>query len=83
MKLQGNLHLPKDKHLLEAELRKIGILVGAGNLFSPEKIQTPLNMVLAISPLFLLSTHLLANVSVGKAKILEVLPPLTCSFIAY
>ena len=74
MKLQGNLHLPKDKHSLEAELRKNGILVGAGNSFSPEKLQTPLNVALAISPLFLLSTHLLANMSVGKAKILEVLP---------
>ena len=48
--------------------------LSAGNSFSPEKLQTPLNVVLTISPLFLLSTHLLANVSVGKAKILEVLP---------
>lgn len=83
MKLQGNLHLPKDRHSLEAELRKSGISVGASDSFSPEKLQTPLNVALAISPLFLLSTHLLANVSVGKAKILEVPPSLTRSFIAY
>lgn len=39
---------------------------------SPEKLQTPLNVVLGISPLFLLGGRQLANLSMGKPKLLQV-----------
>jgi hypothetical protein len=64
--------LPKDTATLEAELRHSGIDVGDGFSFSPEKLQTPLNVALSISPLFLLAPWQLANVSIGKPKIIDV-----------
>jgi hypothetical protein len=75
MLLQGRLHLPKDKTSLEAELRSSGIVVGDHFSFSPEKLQTPLNVALGISPLFLLAPRWLANISIGKPKIVDVRLP--------
>jgi hypothetical protein len=72
MFLQERLHLPKDKTSLEAELRSSGIVVGDNFSFSLEKLQTPLNVALGISPLFLLVPWGLVNVSIGKPKIIDV-----------
>jgi hypothetical protein len=47
-------------------------VVGDDFSLSPEKLQTPLSVALGISPLFLLGNRLLANVSLGKPKIVEV-----------
>lgn len=49
---------------------------------SLEKLQTPLNVALAISPLFLLGTRQLANLSMGKPKLLYVCT-ITHDIIAY
>jgi hypothetical protein len=54
------------------ELHSSGIVIGEGFSFSPEKLQTPLNMVLGLSPLFLLGNRWLSNVSIGKPKIIDV-----------
>jgi hypothetical protein len=64
--------LPKDKHTLEEELRKKGIRVGDDVFLSPERLQTPLNVALGVSPLFLLGPRMLANISLGKRKIVSV-----------
>lgn len=64
--------MPKDKASLEAELFRSGIVVGQEFSFAPEKLQTPLNVALGISPLFLLGTRWLANISIGKPKIIAV-----------
>lgn len=64
--------MPKDKATLEAELLQSGIVVGEDFSFAPEKLQTPLNVALGISPLFLLGTRWLANVSIGKPRIIDV-----------
>lgn len=64
--------MPNNAATLEAELRHSGIDVGDGFSFSPEKLQTPLNVALGISPLFLLAPRWLANVSIGKPKIIDV-----------
>jgi hypothetical protein len=57
---------------LEQELRGKGITIDDDFSLSPEKLQTPLNVALAISPLFLLGTRQLANLSMGKPKLLYV-----------
>jgi hypothetical protein len=57
---------------LELELRGKGITIDDDFSLSPEKLQTPLNVALAISPLFLLGTRQLANLSMGKPKLLYV-----------
>ena len=54
------------------ELQAQGIIMEEDFSFSPEKLQTPLSVVLGASPLFLLAPRLLANISLGKLKILEV-----------
>jgi hypothetical protein len=54
------------------ELQGQGITMGEDISLSPEKLQTPLSVALAASPLFLLGPRLLANVSIGKPRILEV-----------
>jgi hypothetical protein len=67
---------------LEDELWKYGISVGDGFSISPKRLQTPLNVALGISPLLLLGSHLLANVSIGKLQIIEVLNA-TCTLEAH
>ena len=68
---------------MQAELKKNGILVDPGVSLSPENLQTLLDVVLAISPIFLLGSHPLVTVSIGKTKILEVVLNVACSFIHY
>lgn len=63
--------MPKNQVALEEELRRNSAVVGRFS-FSPEKLQTPLNVALGISPLFLLAPRWLANVSIGKPKIIDV-----------
>ena len=63
--------MPKNQVALEEELRSSSAAVGRFS-FSPEKLQTPLNVALGISPLFLLAPRWLANVSIGKPKIIDV-----------
>ena len=69
---QGNLHMPKDMQSLGEELRRKGISMDNDFSLSPEKLQTPLNVALAISPLFLLGSRQLANLSMGKPRLLHV-----------
>lgn len=54
------------------ELQAQGITMGEDLAISPERLQTPLSVALGASPLFLLGPRLLANVSIGKSRILEV-----------
>jgi hypothetical protein len=64
--------LPKDIPSLEKELRGKGITMDDDLSLSPEKLQTPLNVALSISPLFLLGARQLAILSMGKLKLLYV-----------
>jgi hypothetical protein len=64
--------LPKDKNSLVEQLQAQGIIMEEDFSISPERLQTPLSVALGASPLFLLAPRLLANVSLGKPKILEV-----------
>ena len=63
--------MPKNQVALEEELCSSSVVVGHFS-FSLEKLQTPLNMALGISPLFLLAPQWLVNVSIGKPKIIDV-----------
>jgi hypothetical protein len=49
-------------------------------LLSLEMFQTPLNVALAASPLFLLTNRTLAGLSLGKEKVFEVRPIFHCNF---
>ena len=58
--------------IVDVELARNGVLVGSGVSISPERLQTPLNVALGIPPFFLLGSYLLANVSIGKPRLVEV-----------
>ena len=49
-----------------------GVQIDPSHAFSLEMMQTPLNVALAASPLFLLTNRMLGGVSLGKPNVLEV-----------
>jgi hypothetical protein len=57
MTLLVRLNLPNDKAILKPEFLQGGIAVREDFSFAPEKLQTPLNVALGISPLFLLGLN--------------------------